>query len=32
MNLLKKVKRIEGVSQRQAARILGVYPNFIFKA
>ncbi|SNS31423.1 REP element-mobilizing transposase RayT [Anaerovirgula multivorans] len=30
--LIKKVKRIEGISQRQAARILGVSPNLIFKA
>ncbi|GAA0469446.1 transposase [Alkalibacillus silvisoli] len=31
-DLLKKVKRINGVSQRQAARILGVSPNLVFKA
>jgi putative transposase len=30
--VLRKVKRIEGLSQRQAARILGVSPNLIFKA
>lgn len=30
--LLRKVKKIEGVSQRQAARILGVSPNLLFKA
>nr|WP_246593726.1 transposase [Evansella tamaricis] len=30
--VLRKVKDIEGVSQRQAARILGVSPTFIFKA
>jgi hypothetical protein len=30
--LLKKVKRIDGVSKRQTARILGVSPNLIFKA
>jgi REP element-mobilizing transposase RayT len=30
--LLQKVKRIDGVSQRHAARILGVSPNLIFKA
>lgn len=30
--ILRKVKRIEGLSQRQAARILGVSPNLIFKA
>ncbi|KSU60389.1 transposase [[Bacillus] enclensis] len=30
--VLRKVKRIEGVSQRQAARILGVSVNLVFKA
>ncbi|WP_261131500.1 REP-associated tyrosine transposase [Bacillus sp. Marseille-Q3570] len=30
--ILRKVKRIEGISQRQAARILGVSPNLVFKA
>ncbi|MFC0272261.1 transposase [Metabacillus herbersteinensis] len=30
--VLRKVKRIKGLSQRQAARILGVSPNLIFKA
>ena len=30
--LLKKVKALDGVTQRQAARILGVSPNLIFKA
>ncbi|MCD8509681.1 MAG: transposase [Bacillus sp. (in: Bacteria)] len=30
--LLKIVKAIEGISQRQAVRILGVSPNLIFKA
>lgn len=30
--LLRKVKKIEGVSQRQVARILGVSPNLVFKA
>jgi hypothetical protein len=30
--LLQKVKRIKGISQRQAARILGVSHNLIFKA
>jgi hypothetical protein len=30
--LLRKIKRIEGVSQRQAARILGISVNLIFKA
>jgi DNA-directed RNA polymerase specialized sigma24 family protein len=30
--LLRKVKKIEGVSQRQAARILGISPSLLFKA
>lgn len=30
--LLRKVKRIDGLSQRQVARILGISPNLIFKA
>lgn len=30
--LLKRIKKIEGVSQRQAARILGLSPNLFFKA
>lgn len=30
--VLKKIKEIEGLSQRQAARILGISPNLIFKA
>lgn len=30
--ILKRVKKIEGVSLRQAARILGVSPNLLFKA
>jgi putative transposase len=30
--VLRRVKRIEGVSQRQAARILGVSVNLVFKA
>jgi putative transposase len=30
--LLRRVKRIDGVSQRQAARILGVSVNLVFKA
>jgi putative transposase len=30
--VLRRVKRIEGVSQRQAARILGVSANLVFKA
>lgn len=30
--LLRKVKEIDGLSQRQAARILGVSPNLVFKA
>lgn len=29
--VLRKVKEIEGISQRQAARILGISPNLIFK-
>lgn len=31
-DLLRKVKQINGVSQRQAARILGVSPSLVFKA
>ncbi|MFD1849541.1 REP-associated tyrosine transposase [Oceanobacillus bengalensis] len=31
-NVLRKVKAVEGISNRQAARILGVSPNLIFKA
>jgi polyhydroxyalkanoate synthesis regulator phasin len=31
-NILRKVKKIDGLSQRQAARILGVSPNLVFKA
>lgn len=31
-NILRKVKKVEGISQRQAARILGISPNLIFKA
>ncbi|WP_335871153.1 transposase [Bacillus sp. 2205SS5-2] len=31
-NVLRKVKRIDGLSQRQAARILGISPNLVFKA
>lgn len=30
--VLQDIKRIEGVTQRQAARILGISPNLIFKA
>jgi hypothetical protein len=30
--ILQKVKAIEGVTQRQAARILGIFANLIFKA
>ncbi|OLN33270.1 transposase [Desulfosporosinus metallidurans] len=30
--VLRKVKKIEGVTHRQAARIFGVSPNLIFKA
>jgi putative transposase len=30
--LLRKVKKVKGISQRQAARILGVSPNLVFKA
>lgn len=30
--LLRKIKRIQGISQRQAARILGISANLIFKA
>ncbi|MGI6677818.1 MAG: REP-associated tyrosine transposase [Dehalobacterium sp.] len=30
--ILHKVKKIENITQRQAARILGVSPNLIFKA
>lgn len=30
--VIKEVKRIEGVSQRQAARILGISDNLLFKA
>lgn len=30
--LIRKIKRIEGISQRQAARILGISVNLIFKA
>jgi len=31
-NILRQVKRIDGISQRQIARILGVSPNLVFKA
>jgi|LSQX01.1.fsa_nt_gb REP element-mobilizing transposase RayT len=30
--LIRKVKGIKGISQRQAARIMGISPNLIFKA
>lgn len=30
--VLRKIKEIDGLSQRQAARILGVSPALIFKA
>jgi putative transposase len=30
--VLEKIKVIDGLSQRQAARILGISPNLIFKA
>ncbi|MDH5162147.1 hypothetical protein [Heyndrickxia oleronia] len=30
--VLKQVKEIDGISQRQAARILGVSPSLVFKA
>nr|WP_306798619.1 transposase [Oceanobacillus saliphilus] len=30
--VLRKVKEIEGLSQRQAARILGISPSLVFKA
>ncbi|XQY91625.1 transposase [Metabacillus sp. HB246100] len=30
--ILRKVKQINGLSQRQAARILGISPNLLFKA
>jgi len=29
--ILRKIKRIKGITQRQAARILGISPNLIFK-
>ncbi|WP_117168539.1 transposase [Paraliobacillus sediminis] len=31
-NILRQVKEVEEISQRQASRILGVSPNLIFKA
>lgn len=31
-DILRKIKKINGITQRQAARILGVSPNLIFKA
>ena len=30
--IISKVKEIEGLTQRQAARILGISPNLIYKA
>jgi hypothetical protein len=30
--ILRKIKGIKGITKRQAARILGVSPNLIFKA
>lgn len=30
--VIRKIKRIEGISQRQTARLLGVSPNLVFKA
>ncbi|RCX08174.1 hypothetical protein DFR58_1442, partial [Anaerobacterium chartisolvens] len=30
--IIMKIKEVEGLSQRQAARILGISPNLIFKA
>ena len=30
--IISKIKKIEGLTQRQAARILGISPNLIFKA
>jgi REP element-mobilizing transposase RayT len=30
--IVRKIKRIDGLSQRQAARILGISPNLIFRA
>jgi hypothetical protein len=30
--IIIKVKKIEGVTQRQAARVLGISPNIVFKA
>lgn len=30
--VLQKIKKMEGITQRQAARILGISPNLIFKA
>jgi len=30
--MLLRIKRIEGITQRQAARILGISPNLIFKS
>jgi hypothetical protein len=30
--MLSRIKRIEGITHRQAARILGISPNLIFKS
>ena len=30
--ILSRIKKIEGITQRQAARILGISPNLIFKS
>jgi transcriptional regulator with XRE-family HTH domain len=30
--IISKIKEIKGLTQRQAARILGISPNLIFKA
>jgi DNA-directed RNA polymerase specialized sigma24 family protein len=30
--MLSRIKKIEGITQRQAARILGISPNLIFKS
>ncbi|MGS2778953.1 hypothetical protein ACVBAX_16450 [Robertmurraya sp. GLU-23] len=31
-SILRKVKKIDGISQRQIARVLGVSANLVFKA
>jgi hypothetical protein len=30
--MLSRIKKIEGITQRQVARILGISPNLIFKS